>query len=147
MRTSKSVPGEKGLDFLPPRCILVIWVIPREILNCWCSAVNFWSFGISPVILLRQSLVSSETRRHNHVRGYFFDPHIEFQWQFWNTNLCSNWLIFCRGNLMPHQKTKWKWKKKTIFMMRQNKKTNNKKGILYSELIPLTRDVTCFRET
>ena len=34
MRPTKSVPGEKGLDFLPSRCVLVISVTPREILNC-----------------------------------------------------------------------------------------------------------------
>ena len=34
MRPTKSVPGEESLDFLPPRCILVIWVTLREILNC-----------------------------------------------------------------------------------------------------------------
>ena len=33
MMPPKSVPGEKGLYFLPPRCVLVILVSPREILN------------------------------------------------------------------------------------------------------------------
>ena len=57
MRPTKSVPSEQDLDFQPPRCVLVTWVTPRKILNCWCSPVNFWSFDIFPVILLRQSLV------------------------------------------------------------------------------------------
>ena len=56
-RPTKSVPREKGLDFQPPWCVLVIWVTPRKILNCWCSPVDFSGFDISPVILLRQSLV------------------------------------------------------------------------------------------
>ena len=33
MRLPKSVPTEKDLDFLPPWCVLVILVSPREILN------------------------------------------------------------------------------------------------------------------
>ena len=56
-RPTKSIPREKGLDFQPPWCVLVIWVTPRKILNCWCSPVDFSGFDISPVILLRQSLV------------------------------------------------------------------------------------------
>ena len=44
----------KGLYFLPPQCVLVIWVFPRDILNCWCSPVIFLSFGISRMILPRQ---------------------------------------------------------------------------------------------
>ena len=57
MRPTKSVPSEKGLDFQPTGCVLVIWVTPRKILNCWCSPVDFSGFDISPVVLLRQSLV------------------------------------------------------------------------------------------
>ena len=51
-RPTKSVPSEKDLNFLPLQCVLVIWVTPREILNCWSFPMNFWSFGISLLILL-----------------------------------------------------------------------------------------------
>ena len=56
-RPTKSVPSEKDLNFLPLQCVLVIWVTPREILNCWAFPMNFWSFGISLLILLQQPLV------------------------------------------------------------------------------------------
>ena len=46
VRPTKSVPSEKSLGFLPPRCVLAIWVSLREILNCWCSSfLKFWYFS------------------------------------------------------------------------------------------------------
>ena len=43
LRATKSVPGEKGLDFLPPQCVLVIWATPRKILDCW---IPQWIFEV-----------------------------------------------------------------------------------------------------
>ena len=37
IRPTKSVPGEKNLDFQPTQCELVVWVTSRKILNCRCS--------------------------------------------------------------------------------------------------------------
>ena len=48
MRPTKPVSGEKGLDFLPPRCVLVIWVSPREILNLLMFLSNFLKFWYLP---------------------------------------------------------------------------------------------------
>ena len=54
----------------------------------------------------------------------------------------SDWLIFCSGYLMLRQKKKKKKNendKKTNFMMKMCIKH------YYCELVPLTRDVTCFK--
>ena len=47
----------------------------------------------------------------------------------------SDWLIFCRGNLMLHKKKEMKITKHKFFEHFFN--------ILYSELAPLTHDITC----
>ena len=44
VRPTKSVPGEKSLGFLPPRCVLAIWVSLRVILSCWCSPFLKFSY-------------------------------------------------------------------------------------------------------
>ena len=38
----QSLPGEKCLDFLPPRQNYITYFTPRKILHHWQSPVNFW---------------------------------------------------------------------------------------------------------
>ena len=127
MRPTKSVPVKKVWIFYLPS---VYWKFESPWEKFWIANVPQW---ISEVLIFPRWYCSdslwslARSRRHNHVRGYFFDPHIQFHEQFWTTDFCF-WLV----DILPRKsdassKDEMKWKKNTIFMMRKDKKTKNKK--------------------
>ena len=81
-------------------------------------------------------------------------PFTQLHWQFlvaYIFPVSDEWLIFCCGNLILHQKKKWKrWKYKYLM---QNKKIPKRymyisikhHSYLYWELASLTHDVTCLK--
>ena len=82
---AKPLPGEKDFNFPLPQSILHNLVHPGEIRNYWYCPLNFWtstpeSFDITPVILLRQSLVGSDLYRCN-------------PWRFLSLNIGLNYLV------------------------------------------------------